>query len=245
LDTSVPKTHNSLDRVNRQIRACSRCPRLLEHCREISRRKRASFRDQQYFAKPVPNFVAARDPHRARLLIVGLAPAAHGANRTGRMFTGDRSGDLLYRVMHQTGFCNQPLATHRGDGLELIDATITAAAHCAPPGNKPTMQELTNCATWLDTTFDLLPELNVVLCLGKIAMDNMLRLYKRRGWINTLGRYPFAHGAEHNIQGAPVIQCSYHPSQQNTFTGRLTEEMLLAVFQRSRYLTQAAIDVSG
>ncbi len=224
--------NHDLSELDARIVRCRKCPRLIEHCRETARVKRASYRDQAYWGKPVPNF---GDP-AARLLVVGLAPAAHGANRTGRMFTGDRSGDFLYRAMHRAAFANQAEATSRDDGLVLQDALITAACHCAPPGNKPTGDEMAACATWLDKTFDALPRLRVALCLGKIGLDAMLRLYKRRGWINTMSPYKFGHAAEHDIDGAPTLLCSYHPSQQNTFTGRLTDEMLLNVFRRARKL---------
>lgn len=228
--------HDRLNRINQQIIACNRCPRLRDYCQRIGRHKRASFRDQTYWARPVPNLTdGSRDG--ARLLIVGLAPAAHGANRTGRMFTGDRSGDFLYRAMHRAGFCNQPTATHRGDGLTLHDALITAPAHCAPPDNKPAPDELANCRVHLEATFDALPRLRVVLCLGQIAHRAVLRLYKDRGWLRTMGDHRFAHGAVHRFDppAAAVLDC-YHPSQQNTFTGRLTDAMMLAVFQQARAL---------
>ncbi len=223
---------SALDRLNHRITACDRCPRLRTHCLAIAQKKTARFRDQAYFGKPVPNF---GDP-RAKALIVGLAPAAHGANRTGRMFTGDRSGDWLYRAMHEAGFANQPTAEHAEDGLKLRNAMITAAAHCAPPGNKPTPDELTNCAGFLADTFNALRDLRVVVCLGKIGFDATLKLYQQRGWIAKRSPYKFAHAAEHVIDGAPTVLCSYHPSQQNTFTGRLTREMLLGVFTRARTL---------
>lgn len=170
----------------------------------------------------------------ARLLIVGLAPGAHGANRTGRMFTGDRSGDFLFRVMHRAGLASQPTATAADDGLHLRDAMITAAAHCAPPANRPTADELARCAPFLDATFDLLPRLRVVLCLGGLALGSVAALYQRRGWILKRSELRFGHGSESHVEGAPAVLCAYHPSQQNTFTGRLTEPMLLAVFERAR-----------
>jgi uracil-DNA glycosylase family 4 len=222
-----------MDELNRRIVACETCPRLRAHCLNMAEVKRASFRDQTYFARPLPNF---GDPE-ARLLVIGLAPAAHGGNRTGRMFTGDRSGDFLYAAMYAAGFANQPTAIHAGDGLELRDVMITAACHCAPPDNKPTPEEIGNCAPFLDETFALLPRLGVVLCLGKIGYDAVLRYYRRRGWIDRLSPYAFGHGAEHPIpgaHGAPVVLCSYHPSQQNTFTGKLTAPMMRAVFERAR-----------
>ena len=237
-------TSKRLTELNRRIVACTRCPRLREHCVRVAREKRASFRDWDYWGKPVPNFGdvstrrASGDKAGGRsgggwLLVVGLAPAAHGANRTGRMFTGDRSGDFLYREMFRAGFASQPHAVHLDDGLKLRNALITAAAHCAPPGNKPSGEELENCAGFFDETFDLVPGLRVVLCLGGVALDAVLRLYQRRGWIERRAPYRFAHGAEYAIDGAPALLCSYHPSQQNTFTGRLTERMLRDVFLRA------------
>jgi uracil-DNA glycosylase family 4 len=192
--------------------------------------KRASFREETYFARPVPNF---GDP-LARLLVVGLAPAAHGANRTGRLFTGDRSGDLLFRVMHRAGFVNRPAAVRAGDGLRLTDALLTAACHCAPPDNAPAPQELRNCAPFLEETLDAASRVRVVVALGKTAFDSVLRIYRRRGWVERASRFSFAHGAEVEVPGAPLLLASYHPSQQNTFTGRLTEPMLLGVFERAR-----------
>lgn len=231
----------TLTTLNRTILACEQCERLRNHCRKVAREKRAAYREETYHGRPVPNFLPAIHPARARLLVVGLAPAAHGANRTGRMFTGDRSGDFLYRAMHASGFATQPTATHTGDGLELIGAIITAAAHCAPPDNKPTRDELANCAQYLSRTIDLLSELRVVLCLGKLALDAVLRDFRGRGqgrgWIDRLAPYRFAHAAEYRIETpgrSLLLLCSYHPSQQNTFTGRLTDGMLRAVFERAR-----------
>ncbi len=230
------KTPHNHDEMTAAVLDCDRCPRLREHCRDIARKKRASYRSQKYHGLPVPNF---GDP-AAQLLIAGLAPAAHGANRTGRMFTGDRSGDWLYRAMHRAGFANQPTATSRDDGLQLHNAMITAAVHCAPPANKPTTQEIANCAPWLDHTVDLLPNLRVVICLGRLGFDAIMRLYKTRGWFHgPRSAYPFAHGAEHPIANAPTVICSYHPSQQNTFTGRLTEPMLDSVFQRAQQIIES------
>jgi uracil-DNA glycosylase family 4 len=233
-NTEAGRAPVALERLNRRIVCCTRCGRLREYCAEVAQRKRAGFRDWDYWGRPVPNF---GDP-AARMLIVGLAPAAHGANRTGRMFTGDRSGDFLFRAMHAAGFANQPTALHRDDGLVLHDAMITAACHCAPPGNKPAREELANCEVWLDETFDILGDLRVVLCLGKIGLDAVLRLYKRRGWIARFAPYRFGHAAEHAIAGAPTLLCSYHPSQQNTFTGKLTDAMLREVFERARAMVE-------
>jgi uracil-DNA glycosylase len=189
----------------------------------------------------VPNFLPEDPAATTRLLLLGLAPAAHGANRTGRMFTGDRSGDFLFAAMHAAGLCNQPTGTHLGDGLELRGCAITAAAHCAPPGNKPTPEELSNCSSHLADTFDAMPELRAVVTLGKIAHDALLRLCKARGGLAALKDAPFAHGHRYQIglafAGRPTllaIHCTYHPSQQNTFTGRLTHAMLETVLTAAR-----------
>lgn len=195
--------------------------------------KRRAYRDWEYWGKPVPAF---GDP-AARLLILGLAPAAHGANRTGRMFTGDRSGDWLYRALHQAGFASQPESVHRDDGLELQDAYITASARCAPPENKPLPGEIRNCRVFLERELEILRNLRVVVALGKIAFDNYLDLLKARGLIGARAPYAFGHGVEYRFgKKEPVLIGSYHPSQQNTFTGKLTEKMLLDVFRRARRL---------
>ena len=231
------QTKASLASLNQAILACRSCPRLIRHCTKVAQEKRASYRDDTYHGKPVPNFLSTRT---ARLLIVGLAPGAHGANRTGRMFTGDRSGDFLYRAMHETGFASQAESVSCDDGLKLKDTVITAAAHCAPPGNKPTPHELANCSPFLEQTFDLLPKLRVVLCLGRLALDAVLKLYKALGYVRRLADHPFRHGACFTaFQGKPAppaVLCSFHPSQQNTFTGRLTPAMLRKVFQQAHEL---------
>ena len=225
---------HQLDAIDRRIIACQRCPRLRDHCRKVASTPRPAYREERYWARPVPNFADRRSPG-PRLMVLGLAPAAHGANRTGRMFTGDRSGDFLFRAMHDAGFANQPHAAHRDDGLALRDAIITAAAHCAPPANKPTADELANCRPFLDDTFDaLLPRLKVIVCLGRIGHDAALRLYQRRGFVQRLAQHRFAHAAHHHFPNAPDLIDSYHPSQQNTFTGRLTPAMLRDVFQQAR-----------
>lgn len=199
--------------VNAAVVACGSCPRLREWCAQVAREKRKAFADQSYWGKPVPNF---GDP-KAKGLIVGLAPAAHGANRTGRMFTGDRSGDWLYRALHKAGLANQSTAIGADDGLVLKCVAITAVAHCAPPNNKPTKTEIGECRRHLTATLAL-REWRAYLCLGGIAWDELHR---------TLGERPtaFKHGAESQVGKATLI-ASYHPSQQNTFTGRLTEAML-------------------
>lgn len=219
--------------VQKQVTECELCPRLRAHCAEVARVKRRAYRDWEYWGKPVPAFGDAR----ARLLIVGLAPGAHGANRTGRMFTGDSSGDLLYRVLHATGFASQPISESRGDGLTLHDAYITASARCAPPDNKPRPEELANCRPYLERELDLLKRIKVVVTLGRIGFDTYLSILKDRGQIASRSAYAFGHGAVHRLPGAlPVLIGSYHPSRQNTSTGRLTEAMLESVFAQARRL---------
>ncbi|REK10217.1 MAG: uracil-DNA glycosylase [Planctomycetota bacterium] len=216
--------------LNRSIVRCQRCPRLREYCRQVAVEKRAAFRDCTYWGKPVPNF-GDRD---GRLLIVGLAPAAHGANRTGRMFTGDRSGDWLYRALYKAGFANQADSRDADDGLRLMDCAITAAVHCAPPGNKPLTEESAQCHGWLERTIDGMPAV-VFLALGQIAWRATLAEARRRGWYE--GRVPkFAHAAQVPLAGGRWLLGSYHPSQQNTFTGVLTEPMFDRVFRAARRL---------
>lgn len=211
--------------LNNDIVACELCPRLRTHCKTVAREKRKSFLDWTYWGKPVPNF---GDP-KARLLIVGLAPAAHGANRTGRMFTGDRSGDWLYRSMHKAGFASQATATSIDDGLKLIDCVITATAHCAPPDNKPEKMEVANCRPYLKRTFEVLP-IQVIVALGGIAWAATIAELRENGWYE--GPTPkFGHGARVELVGNRLLIGSYHPSQQNTFTGRLTEPMLDSIFK--------------
>ncbi|MBS0264857.1 MAG: uracil-DNA glycosylase [Planctomycetes bacterium] len=218
----------SWGRLNEQIIQCEACPRLRSYCQEVATQKKRAYVNWEYWGRPVPNF---GDP-QARLLIVGLAPAAHGANRTGRMFTGDRSGEWLYRALFKAGFANQPHAEHRDDGLELIDCAITATCHCAPPDNRPLPAEIASCQAWFQQTVDLLPA-RVFLALGQIAWRTVVDELWRRQWLS--GRLPkFGHGAVVSIADERVLIGSYHPSQQNTFTGRLTEEMLDQVFTRAR-----------
>lgn len=226
----------TLTQLNAKITDCRKCGRLVDHCASVARTKTARYRDQAYWGKPVPNFLpkTAAEARRARLLIVGLAPGAHGANRTGRMFTGDRSGDFLYAAMHKAGLCNQGESIGPGDGLVLHDTVVTSAGHCAPPGNRPTAEELNACSGYLEQTFEALPNLGAVLSLGGIAHRAVLGYYKKRGVVKTLNRYPFGHGAAFRLDGAPALFCCYHPSQQNTFTGRLTPRMLLDVLVQAR-----------
>lgn len=216
-----------------EIIHCELCPRLREHCNRMAAVKRRAYREWDYWGKPVPAF---GDPD-ARVLVLGLAPAAHGANRTGRMFTGDRSGDWLYRALHQTGFASQPTSTHREDGLVLRDLYITAAARCAPPENKPSPGELRNCRPYLERELDLLRNVRVVVALGKIAFDHYLDVLKSRGVIRSRSAFTFGHNRAFQIApGQPALISSYHPSQQNTSTGKLSQEMLLDIFWNARRL---------
>jgi uracil-DNA glycosylase family 4 len=204
---------------------------LRAHSIEIGRVKRRAYREWEYWAKPVPSF---GDP-RASVLILGLAPGAHGSNRTGRMFTGDGSGQTLYRVLHRTGFASQPTSCSRDDGLELLGAYITAVARCAPPGNKPTPEEIRMCRGYFERELDLLQSVRVVVALGKVAFDVYLAILRERGVIRSRSEFVFAHNREYRIApGVPVLVSSYHPSQQNTSTGKLTEKMLADVFRRAR-----------
>ncbi len=213
-----------------EIVECRRCPRLREHCARIAEVKRRAYRDWEYWGKPVPSF---GDP-KARILILGLAPGAHGSNRTGRMFTGDRSGDTLYGVLHKLGLASQATSVSRDDDLTLRGAYITAAGRCAPPGNKPTPEELRNCRPYLERELELLGEVRVVVALGKIAFDVYLDVLKSRGNIQSRAGFVFGHGREYVTgEGQPHLIGSYHPSQQNTSTGRLTEAMLASVFRRA------------
>jgi uracil-DNA glycosylase family 4 len=197
---------------------------------QVAREKRAAYRDYTYWGRPVPAF---GDPE-ARVFVVGLAPAAHGANRTGRMFTGDRSGDWLYRALHRAGFANQPGSTDRTDGLRLSDLLVTAAVRCAPPANKPTTDERDTCRQWLEAELDRMPQVEVIVTLGQLAWNQTLRILGDRGVPVPRPRPRFGHGAEMSLDGGPVVLGSYHPSQQNTFTGKLTEHMFDAVWARAR-----------
>ncbi len=219
-------TPQQLDRLEREITACRACPRLVAWREQVGAERRAAFRDEEYWARPVPGF---GDP-AARVVIVGLAPAAHGANRTGRMFTGDRSGDFLYAALWRTGFANQPTSLSRGDGLRLDGAWITAPVRCAPPANKPTPAERDRCSPYLEGELALLPELRVFVPLGQFGYKVLA------GILGLRPRPPFGHGAEESLADGRTIVCSYHVSQQNTFTGKLTEPMFDAVLLRAREL---------
>jgi uracil-DNA glycosylase family 4 len=216
-----------------ELTTCRRCPRLVEWRELVAREKRAAFRDETYWGRPVPGL---GDP-AARLVLLGLAPAAHGANRTGRMFTGDRSGDFLFAALHRAGYASQPTSHHRGDGLELTDCFITAAVRCAPPQNKPLPSERDNCAAWLERELPLLERARVVLCLGAFGWEAALRALPLFGAPSPRPRPKFAHGAEHAAGRVTLLGC-FHPSQQNTFTGRLTPAMIDAVLARARELSQ-------
>jgi uracil-DNA glycosylase family 4 len=221
---------SELEKLNQEIIRCGACPRLVRYREQVARDKRRSFLAWDYWGKPVPGF---GDP-RAELLILGLAPAAHGANRTGRMFTGDRSGDFLYRALYRAGFANQPTSMKRGDGLALKNAYMAATLRCAPPANKPLPAELANCRHFLEREIEILRP-RAVLVLGSIAMRAYLGLLKERSLIATLAAFPFRHGASYELPGGlPRLFASYHPSQQNTFTGKLTHAMLFKVLRGVR-----------
>jgi uracil-DNA glycosylase len=226
----------SLNELNARIVQCEKCPRLREYCRNIASVRRRAYADWEYWGRPVPSF---GDPE-ARVLILGLAPGAHGSNRTGRPFTGDGSGDFLYPVLHEAGFASQPRAVSRDDGMELRDLWITSVGRCAPPENKPTPEELRNCAPWLDEEMRLLKNLHVVVCLGRIAFDGLLAWGQRTGLLTSRAGYTFAHGAEYTLANGLRVITSYHPSLQNTNTGKLTRPMFLAIFNRARQLAEDA-----
>jgi len=223
---------NWLTVLNREVVACTRCPRLVEYRERIAREKRRAYLSWDYWGKPVPGF---GDP-QARVLIMGLAPGAHGSNRTGRPFTGDASGNFMYPVLYETGFASQPTATDRNDGMKLKDLYITAAVRCAPPDNKPLPQELAECAYFLDRELAGLEKVKVVVALGKIGFDAYLNYLKRGGLLTTRAPYLFKHGAHYPLSNGKVLLASYHPSNQNTQTGKLTRKMFVEIFQEAARL---------
>ncbi len=230
LDTS------ELRELNETIVRCRLCPRLVAHREAMGETQRKAYRGQIYWSKPLPGF---GDP-AARLMIAGLAPGAHGANRTGRMFTGDRSGEFLYRALFETGFANQPQSVSSNDGLKLTDAYITAAVRCAPPDNKPSLEELRVCRGYLTRELALMRQVRAVVVLGRIAFDSYLCVLQERGLIRSRAPFRFAHGAEFfPAAGDPPVIASYHPSQQNTSTGKQTAKMLREIFERVRHILSA------
>ena len=226
----MPETVSALQILNEEIVACHKCPRLVKHREKAAREKRRAYRDWEYWGKAVPGF----GDLSAQLLILGLAPAAHGANRTGRMFTGDRSGDFLYAALHKAGFANQPTSQHLDDGLKLCGAYISATCRCAPPDNKPRPKEIANCRGYFERELEILKP-RAILALGRIAWDGYLEILKQRGIISSRALYKFAHGAAADVApGTPRLFGVYHPSQQNTQTGRVTPAMYATVLGRIR-----------
>jgi uracil-DNA glycosylase len=219
-----------LERLERRIVICERCPRLRKHCLEVARIKRRAYQHWHYWGRPVPGF---GDPS-ARVYLLGLAPAAHGGNRTGRIFTGDRSGDFLFAALWRAGFANRPESRTKDDGLALTDVYMGAAVRCAPPANKPTPEEAENCRRFLGEELDLLPNVRTVLALGRFAHEAYLKHLRTTGISLTLKQYPFAHGATHTLPNGIVLVDTFHPSQQNTFTGKLKPEDLDRVLQKIR-----------
>lgn len=219
---------NSLSTINNEIIYCRKCPRLVAWRQEVARVKRKAYKDEEYWGKPVPGF---GDP-KARVLVVGLAPGAHGSNRTGRQFTGDASGNFLFPALYKAGFANQPRAESRGDGLLLKDMYITASGRCAPPDNKPTPQELDNCQPYLEREIAIIQP-KVIVCLGKIAFDRLLKVFALRG-------LKFSHGATYNLISGQWLICSYHTSQQNTSTGKLTVKMFDAIWKKAGQLASGS-----
>jgi uracil-DNA glycosylase len=216
--------------LNREIVKCTLCPRLVAYREQVGREKRRAYREHEYWARPVPGFGDAR----ARVLILGLAPGAHGSNRTGRPFTGDASGKFMYPILYKTGFASQPHAVSRDDGLRLIDCYITAAVRCAPPDNKPLLLELQNCSQYLDRELAILKEMKVVVALGKIGFDSYLSHLKRTRQVQRTSAYKFAHAAAYEMPNGITLLASYHPSNQNTATGKLTATMFEAIFRQAK-----------
>jgi len=217
-----------LEAHNKEIIACRKCPRLVEWREEVARVKRKAYKDHEYWGKPVPGF---GDP-QACVLVVGLAPGAHGSNRTGRQFTGDASGNFLYPALHKAGFANQPTSESRSDGLLLKDIFITASGRCAPPDNKPSPDELNNCQPFLERELEIINP-GVIVCLGRVAFERILKIYSARKPV-----YKFVHGASYQLDNGKWVLCSYHPSQQNTSTKKLTPEMFDAIWAKAKQLVE-------
>lgn len=217
-----------LEAHNKEIIACRKCPRLVEWREEVARVKRKAYKDHEYWGKPVPGF---GDP-QACVLVVGLAPGAHGSNRTGRQFTGDASGNFLYPALHKAGFANQPTSESRSDGLLLKDMFITASGRCAPPDNKPSPDELNNCQPFLERELEVINP-GVIVCLGRVAFERILKIYSARKPV-----YKFVHGASYQLDNGKWVLCSYHPSQQNTSTKKLTPEMFDAIWAKAKQLVE-------
>jgi uracil-DNA glycosylase family 4 len=223
---------SALEILNERVVGCERCTRLRQHCEAVAEKRRRAYMDWKYWGRPVPSF----GDERARVLFVGLAPGAHGSNRTGRPFTGDGSGDFLYPLLHTAGFASQAKSSHREDGMVLKDAWITSVVRCAPPGNKPLPEEIAKCAPYLDEEVEALSAVRVIVCLGKIGFDGVVAHLLRSGQIRKRGDLVFGHGVEYEIPGGRWLLASYHPSLQNTNTGKLTGAMMLRVFGRARQL---------
>ena len=228
---------STLSVLNNEIIHCTKCPRLVEYREQIGREKRRAYREHDYWARPVPGF---GDP-KARVLILGLAPGAHGSNRTGRPFTGDRSGEFMYPILYRVGFASQPNATDRKDGLKLIGCYITAAVRCAPPDNKPLPSELANCAPYLDRELAILKDVKIVVALGKIAFDAYLNYVKRNSVISSRAGYVFGHGAAYAMPNGMTLLASYHPSNQNTATGKLTATMFEGIFREAKKIASSCL----
>lgn len=219
---------SQLEQHNKQIITCRKCPRLVAWREEVAQVKRKAYKDHEYWGKPVPGF---GDP-QARVLVVGLAPGAHGSNRTGRQFTGDASGNFLYPALHKAGFANQPTSESRSDGLRLSDMYITASGRCAPPDNKPSPEELNNCQPFLERELEIINP-RVIVCLGRVAFERILKIYSARNPV-----FKFAHGASYQLDTGKWVLCSYHPSQQNTSTKKLTPEMFDAIWAKTKELIE-------
>ncbi len=235
--TMMEMPSSALAILNKEVVNCTRCPRLVAYREEIGREKRRAFRDHDYWARPVPGF---GDP-RARVLVMGLAPGAHGSNRTGRPFTGDASGKFMYPILYKAGFASQPNADHRDDGLKLFDCYITAAVRCAPPDNKPMLSELANCSGFLDRELAILKDVKVVVALGKIGFDAYLSHLRRVGAVKRTAGYKFGHAVSYLMPNGIVLLASYHPSNQNTATGKLTAEMFEDVFRKAKGIAEGDV----